>query len=71
MPISPTFFIDYELDQMSRYLTMTKQSLAEEVKKLESDFENKLDDDVEEEFLIDDYTDKFIELQQDYPKLVY
>jgi hypothetical protein len=50
---------------------MTKQSLAEEVKKLESDFENKLDDDVEEEFLIDDYTDKFIELQQDYPKLVY
>src|SRR5271157_134621 len=71
MLISPTFFIDYELDQMSRYLTMAKQSLAEELKKLESDFESKLDDDVEEEFLVDDYTDKSIELEQDYPKLVY
>jgi hypothetical protein len=69
------FFVDYELEQMTRYLTMVKKSLAQEMEKLDIKykyyFENEIDDDVEDEFLIDEYTDGLLEIEKDFPKLTY
>jgi hypothetical protein len=67
------WLLEYELDQMSRYLDLMQNSLQQRYKELEASYEEdmarEMDED-EETILEDQYLDDFIEATEEMPRLL-
>ena len=68
------YFINSELDQMSRYLKMVNRSWYQEFEELDKEykqFQESGGNDDDDGLILDDYENRFIELGQDFPKLIF